>query len=100
MTVTYAAVMSGFQLPMTYANQSLSTDTLNTFAIVHAISHLLPEGMYAEYLSLRAISEDDAEEMYQTDIIDLLNSIAPDGCYFGGHPGDGADIGFWEYDHD
>lgn len=29
------------------------------------------------------------------ELTDLLNEIAPDGCYFGASDGDGADFGFW-----
>lgn len=29
------------------------------------------------------------------ELADLLNEIAPDGCYFGASEGDGADFGFW-----
>ena len=30
------------------------------------------------------------------DLIDILNEYAPVGFYFGSHPGDGSDFGFWE----
>lgn len=42
---------------------------------------------------------DEADEIVQ-DLIDALNEYAPDGHYFGSHPGDGADFGFWAVEED
>lgn len=45
-------------------------------------------------------SREDWETIYWWalwgEISDALNEIAPEGTYFGGHPDDPANIGFWE----
>jgi hypothetical protein len=50
-----------------------------------------------------SLTDDELHEVacYLNDtLFDLLDEIAPQGTYFGAHPGDGADFGFWETDEE
>ena len=38
----------------------------------------------------------DAAEDLLDDLFDLLTELAPEGYYFGPHPGDGSDFGYWQ----
>lgn len=40
-------------------------------------------------------SDSDAAQEYLDGMFDYFNTLAPEGVYFGAHPGDGSDYGFW-----
>jgi len=55
------------------------------------------DALYNEF-----IAAEDAEDfetagfILNEQIYDLMDSLAPEGYYFGSHPGDGSDFGYWE----
>jgi len=95
-----------------YKNQSVSHATMRPQDLIPAFldvvrdiapAHyeqvlLLPFGFVPSYAR-----EDEDSEWWESDecghrleeLFDLLNDHAPEGFYFGSHPGDGSDYGFW-----
>lgn len=77
--------------------------TLRSFDLVYAfIDELDFLGQdISEYEYLDQIPEDDPfwdsedARMLVEELMDKLNELAPEGYYFGVHPGDGSDFGFW-----
>ena len=47
------------------------------------------EGDNAEYWDSETAQED------QNELFDVMDSLAPEGAYFGAHPFNGSDFGFW-----
>lgn len=46
------------------------------------------------FVSERVAHSEKSEYLWET-LFSRLNSIAPSGTYFGSHPGNGSDFGFW-----
>lgn len=41
------------------------------------------------------IGEDEINDFLFDDVFNYMDSIAPNGTYFGAHPSNGSDFGFW-----
>jgi len=82
-----------------YKGFTVSEATLNTVDLVESILDFLDSIGYPETMDLReqALEEEDLTYFLNEDLWDLMNEIAPEGTYFGSHPGDGSLIGFWPY---
>ena len=97
-----------FKLPDDFVDYSISMNTTEESDIVGAIEYAL-EGIVPPGLGLweyvtdfwNADSEGNKEEstlIFNEGIIDTMNSIAPGGTSFGGHPGDPSNYGFWRHE--
>lgn len=90
-------------------NKSISHGTMRS-------EHLIPEFLgvlkiYApdkydayvkanpEVLDLNGLDDETLGYIVE-ELFDALNDIAPEGTYFGAHPGDGSDYGFWDVEPD
>lgn len=56
-------------------------------------------GLDEDYREIDQISSEDAGWLMES-LFDALDACAPAGYYFGAHPGDGSDFGFWPNDDD
>jgi len=91
---------------MTVNIGSVSTATLRDQDLLEAFSGTLGEyddGTYADLIAeankMLSDWDDDDEPAAASEVVndlqDALNTFAPDYMYFGSHPGDGSDFGFW-----
>lgn len=87
----------------------MKADDLKDQTIIHGT--LRCEDLYPTFRALLLLLDPEKAQGYSENLdsveeynwgaetlalTDDLSAVAPDGYYFGAHPGDGADFGFWK----
>lgn len=82
-------------------NTAIISDTLKPVHLLEAFLPLLDDESLCE--EIRGYLESNktdflVEENLLDEAFDALDSLAPEGHYFGSHPGDGSCFGYWSLD--
>lgn len=98
--------MNGTIIHGTHRLQDLIPAFLETLEYIDAASYGTLKDTNAQPFDARDIGSEhpfwnsnEAQQLLE-DLFDALNAAAPEDCYFGSHPGDGSDFGFWPIDDD
>lgn len=93
-----------------YVGQSISAGTLRDQDLIETFMTFIENvrvevNMFINAWNILKIERDGAkgDEQWSSwflneELFELLDEIAPEGCYFGSHVGDGCDFGFWVND--
>ena len=91
----------------------MKAEDLKDQTIIHGTMRC--EDLYPAFRSLLVLLDPEKASGYSEDhdlateclrfdetwaLADDLEALAPDGYYFGAHPGDGSDFGFWKLEEE
>jgi len=80
-------------------NQTISHGTMRPEDLIPKFLEVLEELNPKVSESAKRWNElaiEEAQSQFLSELFDLLDQEAPEGFYFGSHPGDGSDYGFWQ----
>lgn len=80
-------------------NQTISHGTMKPEDLIPKFLEVLEELNPKVSESAKRWNElaiEEAQSQFLSELFDLLDQEAPEGFYFGSHPGDGSDYGFWQ----
>ena len=104
-----------FRLGDEYKNHSVSHGTLIVEDLVQSVIELISNDIlvdvqailgalyYArqyDHPQIVSFFEEELTALWNEDIYEDLNAIAPEGCQFGTRPGDDSDFGFWQIEEE
>lgn len=104
-----------YRLGDEYKNASLSEGTLIVEDLVQSVTELISNEIlvdvqailgalyYArqyDHPQIVSFFEEELTALWNEDIYENLNAIAPEGYKFGPHPGNDSDFGFWKIEEE
>lgn len=97
MNTTYPAVeFMGSVSHATMRNEDLIPEFIYVLGKIDKAAHAKIVAEYPAILDSEEPDYDSEESDYcMESLFDALAEVAPPFCYFGSHPGDGSDYGFW-----
>lgn len=83
------------RLPEIYGNKSFSIGAYSVDKLFEDIEKFVPKQLVKKFTSSKNTTERNI--ILISEIIPYIDSIAPVGYYFGQHPNDESNFGFWRW---